>query len=115
MIPLMKIFNKEKFESLVIKNWTEIISYKDIFLTIKEKSLSLTNSMSIIKVNTSPLINSRIIMTRFEYNGSSIVIWFDFHVTIEHGKKYMAGTIEYLLTEEYELSYSNLEANLFVV
>ena len=111
----MKILNKEKFESLVLKNWTEFISYKDVFSTIKEKSLSLINSMPTIKVNTSPLINSRVVMTRFEYQGASIAIWFDFHVTIEHGKKYIAGTIEYILNNNYELNYSNIEANLFVV
>jgi hypothetical protein len=111
----MKILNKEKFESLVLKNWTEFINYKDIFLTIKEKSLSLVNSMPTIKVNTSPLINSRVIMTRFEYQGDSIAVWFDFHVTIEQGKKYIAGTIEYLLDKQYELNYSNIEATLFIV
>lgn len=111
----MKILNKEKFESLVLKNWTEFISYKDIFSTIKEKSLSLINSMPTIKVNTSPLINSRVMMTRFELEGNSIVVWFDFHVTIEQGKKYIAGTIEYLLNKEYELNYSSIEANLFTV
>jgi hypothetical protein len=111
----MNIFNKEKFESLVVQNWTTFISYKDLFQIIKDKSLSLINSMSIIKVNTSPMINSRVIMTRFEYEKSNIIIWFDFHLTLEPNQKYIAGTIEFKLDNQYKLNYSNLDANLFVV
>lgn len=111
----MKLFNKENFDSLVVKNWTNFISYKDLFKVIKEQSLGLINSMSTIKVNTSPSINSRIIMTRFEYIKNNIVIWFDFHVTIEANQKYIAGTIEYTLDESYNLNFSSIDANVFVV
>lgn len=111
----MKIFNKENFESLVVKNWTTFINYKDLFEIIKEKSLSLINSMSVIKVNTSSLINSRVIMTRFECQKNGIIIWFDFHYTIEPSQKYIAGTIEFTLDDQYKLNYSNLDANLFVI
>lgn len=110
----MKIFNKENFESLVVKNWTTFISYKDLFKIIKDKSLSLINSMSTIKVNTSPQINSRVIMTRFEYQKNNIIIWFDFHVTLEPNQKYIAGTIEFTLNNQFELNYSSLDANLFL-
>lgn len=111
----MKIFNKENFESLVVKNWTTFINYKDLFEIIKEKSLSLINSMSVIKVNTSSLINSRVIMTRFECQKNGIVLWFDFHYTIEPNQKYIAGTIEFTLDDQYKLNYSNLDASLFII
>ncbi len=54
----MKI-NLEKLESLLVKNWTEFISYKTLFPIIKEHVSSLLNSMPKIIENKNNIIPNK--------------------------------------------------------
>jgi hypothetical protein len=108
----MKI-NLEKLESLLVKNWTEFISYKTLFPIIKENVNSLLNSMPKIIEKTNNIIPNRASMSRFYLKNDSYMVWFDYVVSLNE-KEYASGTIEFKIIPDGSMVFSDLEGTLHV-
>lgn len=108
----MKI-NLEKLENLLVKNWTEFISYKTLFPIIKEHVNSLLNSMPKLVEKTNNITPNRASMSRFCLTKDYCIIWFDYVVCLNE-KEHASGTIEFKITPDGTLVFSDLEGTLHI-
>ena len=108
----MKI-NLEKLENLLVKNWTEFISYKTLFPIIKEHANSLINSMPKLVEKTNNIIPNRASMSRFYLKEDCYIIWFDYVICLNE-KEYVSGTIEFKIIPDGTLIFSDLEGTLHI-
>jgi hypothetical protein len=104
--------NLEKLESLLVKNWTEFISYKTLFPTIKEHVLGLLNSMPKMEGKASNIITNRASMSKFTLKKEFCVIWFEYQISLEV-TKYVSGTIEFKIMPDGTMIFSDLEGCIY--
>lgn len=108
----MKI-NLEKLESLLVKNWTEFISYKTLFPTIKEQVIRLLDSMPKMEEKTNNIIPNKASMSKFIINNNHCLIWFEYQISLERNK-YASGTIEFKIMPDGEMIFSEIEGCLYI-
>ena len=107
------LINLEKLESLLVKNWTEFISYKALFPVIKEHTSNLLNSMPKIIENKNNIIPNKARMSRFILNKDHYLAWFDFQICLNKDE-YISGTIEFKIMPDGTMIISDSESTLHI-
>ena len=105
--------NLEKLESLLVKNWTEFISYKSLFQLIKEHVSSLINSIPKIIENKNNIVPNRASMSKFYLTKEYCITWFDFQLCLDKDS-YVSGTIEFKILPDGNMIISDSECTLHI-
>lgn len=108
---LTNIFDQDKFESLLVANWTHFINSSKLLAFVLQKVQENTERLSIICSSNVKTKGKTITVSNFSLRNDGFIIWIDFSVPLS-SKRTAEGTIELFLTNKGELTYNTIMGSI---
>jgi hypothetical protein len=115
---LKNAFSKDKFEELLVANWTQFLDYSKllayVLFTIQEKASNFTQ----VESEEKPFKGIRITISRFSISDNGFLIWIDFIAPFS-GSQVVEGTMELFLEidkinlHNESISYISMLGNIY--
>jgi len=109
---MKNIFEKQKFEALLVARWSDFINAQALLDTIRELVEKNKSSFDFIPNTNYKQKGAQIMVSRFNYQKQGFIIWVDFLMPID-GKKVAVGTAEFFLSTTGILSLSKILGNTY--
>lgn len=108
---LTKLFDQEKFESLLVANWTQFINSSMLLAFVLQKVQENADRLAIISCTTFKNKGATITVSNFAYQNLGFTIWVDFSVPLSNNRL-AEGTIELFLNTKSEINYNTITGNI---
>lgn len=108
---LPKLFDQEKFEALLVANWTQFINSSKLLAFVLQKVQENTNCLAIISCTKIKNKGATITISNFAFKGLGFTIWVDFSVPLS-SNRLAEGTIELFLNTKSEINYNTITGNI---
>lgn len=111
---LKNILDHDKFETLLVANWTEFINSSKLLAFVLTTVTTNTNRLAVISSANIKSKGVTITLSRFYWTSSGFDLWVEFQIPIS-ANKMAEGTMELNLSNEGNISYVNMSGNLYCV
>ncbi|MEI8270330.1 MAG: hypothetical protein WCG45_03090 [bacterium] len=101
------VFFKDKFEELLIANWTQFLDHSKLLAFVLFKIQEEANNLTHIEVEEKPFKGIRITISRFSFAKNGFIFWVDFIAPFS-SSQIVEGTMELFLDTSNILETENL-------
>lgn len=98
---MKKLFDREKMEELLVANWSQFVSYREL--------LALT--LEAAKIKKEEIKGSRISLSRFSPENQGFVVWVEFSFQLQ--PSVVEGTLEFLIAHDGRITQTDIVGNIF--
>ncbi len=106
------LFNKKKFEDLLVSKWSDFIDAPKLLKTINKLVAEHKNNFEFIPNTSYKKKGTQIMISRFQYENNGFIIWVDFLVPLPENQ-IAVGTTEMFLLSTGIISHSKTLGNIY--
>jgi hypothetical protein len=109
---IKNIFNKQKFEELLVTKWTHFLDGSNLIKAINDLVLQNKHNFELIPNTSYKKKGTQIMISRFQNTEHGFIIWIDFLVPLQN-EQVAIGTTEMFLLSNGILSHSKTLGNIY--